>query len=137
MLKSLSVSFLIIFILSGCFNTQAPKCSDDAVQETLKDVYLKVLTNLQNSQNPFLAGFTQGLPKSIDTLSSIRAVSYDEAVKIRSCKADVSFDNNQTATLEYTVQLNEENNDEFYVELDTDFLEGLMQESIMQGIFNK
>lgn len=35
------------------------------------------------------------------------------------------------------MQLNEEENEEFYVELKTDFLEALVQQSIMQQMLNK
>jgi hypothetical protein len=136
-MKTIVLSLLLTIFMTGCFNNEPPKCSDDDVQETLKSIYTQVLENVQNSGNPFLAGFTKSLPQGIQSLSSIRPVAYDEAVKIRSCKAEALFDNNQTAAIEYTVQTNEENSDDFYVELNTEFLEGLMQQSIMQGIFNK
>ena len=69
-------------------------------------------------------------------MNSVRAISYDEVVKLRTCRAEAVFDTNQTANIEFTVQLNEENSDEFYVDLDTEFVEGLMQQSLMQGMFD-
>jgi hypothetical protein len=64
-------------------------------------------------------------------------VAYDEKVKMRSCKADVTFENNQTASVEYSVQMDEEDSENFYVELNTEFLQALMQESMMRNILNK
>ena len=135
MLKPLLASSLLAIMMQGCFTSEPPKCSDDDVKVTLNEVYGQLFTNSQ--QNIFLAAFMKNLPKNIDSFSSIRATAYDETVKMRSCKADVTFENNQTATIEYSVQLNEENSDEFYVELNPDFLEGLMQQSFMQGILSK
>jgi len=130
-----SVIFTSLF-LTGCFS-EAPKCSDAEVKETLKSVYLQVLDNINSSNNMFLAGFASSLPKAIESIDSIRTVAYDEKIELRQCKADVRFDNNQTASISYSVQVNEENSDEFYVELDTEFVEGLMQSNMMNGFFNK
>lgn len=134
MLKPLVATSLSLFLLTGCFTKEPPKCSDDDVKETLQGIYSDLIAK---SQNNFMAMFLQALPKEIDSFSSIRPVAYDEKVKIRTCKADVTFENNQTASIEYTVQLNEEENEEFYVELKTDFLEALVQQSIMQQMLNK
>ena len=136
-MKITFLTLLLAFLMTGCFNNEPPKCSDESVHVTLQDVYLQVLDNINDSGNPFLAGFSKNLPQNLMSLSSVRAVSYDEAVLLRSCKADALFDNGETVGINYTVQANEENSDEFYVELETEFLEGMMQKSMMQGIFNK
>jgi len=136
-MRILLPSFLLVIFLSGCFNNNPPKCSDEKVQETVKGLYVQILQNVQNSGNPFLAGFTNSLPQNIKSLSSIRPVAYDEMIQMRTCKANALFENNQTLSIQYTIQTNEENGGDFYIELDTEFLEGLMQQNIMQGIFNK
>ncbi|QOP40249.1 hypothetical protein [Sulfurimonas marina] len=128
---------LLALFMSGCFSDNAPKCSNEDVQDTVKQVYTNILDNAQNSNNLFLAGFTKSLPKAMVELSSFRAVAYDETVKLRSCKAEALFDTDQTMEISYTVQLDEQDSDQFYVELDTAFMETLMQQSIMQEVFNK
>ena len=130
-------ALLIALAMSGCFKSEAPKCSDADVQATVKSVYIQMLDNIHNSGNILLAGFSANLPAQMQELSSIRAIAYDDVVKLRSCKATASFDANQTVSIAYTVQLNEENSDEFYVELESDFVEALMQESLMNGIFDR
>ena len=134
-MKTLFIALFISIFVTGCFNNEPPKCSDKEVEVSVKKLYIQVLGNIKKSNNPFLLGFMQKLPQNIQSLSSIRAVAYEEKIKMRSCKAEAIFENNQTASIKFTIQTNEEN-DDFYVELDTEFLEGLMQESIMQGIFN-
>ena len=134
MIKTLLSASLLAITMQGCFSSEPPKCSDENVQETLKGVYAQLFTN---QQNILLSALMQNLPKSIDSLASIRAVAYDEKVKMRSCKADVTFENNQTASVEYSVQMDEEDSENFYVELNTEFLQALMQESMMRNILNK
>lgn len=134
MIKTLISSSILALLLTGCINSEPPKCSDDNVKETLREIYAELFVNAQNN---FLAAFVQTLPKNIESISSIRPVAYDESVKLRSCKANVTFENNQSAAIEYTVQQDEENSEEYYVEMNTEFLEGLMQQSIMQNILNK
>lgn len=136
-MKLVLPTILLTILMTGCFNTDAPKCSNDDVQETVKQVYENVLENAQNSDNIILAGFTKSLPTSITELSSFRAVAYDKSVKLRTCKADALFDTNQTIEISYTVQLDEEDSDQFYVELDTEFMETLMQQNIMREVFRK
>ena len=135
--KILTALLASSILLTGCFNTQAPKCSDNEVKELVKNIYAEWVFNLEASDNPMLAMFLSSLPKGIDTLDSARATSYDKEIKLRKCKADVTFDNNTNATLMYTVQINEEESDNFYVELDSDSLEAIMQQSMMSNIYNK
>lgn len=135
--KTIIIATLFGFFMSGCFSVDAPKCSDEDVEDTVKEIYLDVLKNAQDPNNSFLAAFTDGLPTAITKLSTQRAIAYDENVKLRSCKADALFDNNQTIEINYTVQLDEQDSDQFYVELDTEFLSTLMQQSMLQGIWKK
>jgi hypothetical protein len=118
------------FLLSGCFQDETPKCSDSDVKDLIKEIYQDSLQEL--SANPMSALFIGGLPKKIVSISSVRPVAYDKTVHLRTCKAEAKFDNNQTTDIEYTVQITEDNPDEFYVELDTSFMEGLVQSSMMQ-----
>ncbi len=131
---TIATACTLMLMLSGCFKSEAPKCSDTDVKGVVQDLYKDSLQKLSN--NPMAAIFMGALPKEIVSISAVRPVAYDEKVNLRSCKAEAHFDNNVTANIEYTVQLNEENQEEFYVELDTDFIEGLMQQSMMQEMFN-
>jgi hypothetical protein len=134
-MKTAIITLLVAMLMSGCFNSEAPKCSDKDVQNTVKDLYTQLLDN--TSKNILLSGLVGNLPKNITEISSIRAISYDKSVKLRTCKADAQLDSNQSMQISYTVQLNEEDSDTFYVELDSSFLEGLVQKSLMKNIFNK
>lgn len=136
-MKNLIPLFLILFFLSGCFKTEAPKCSDQEIQESVKEVYGNINNNIQNSDNTFLSGFSQVLPHKILSLESFRAIAYDKEIKLRSCKAQATFDTNQTLELNYTVQLSEEDSNEYYVELDTVFLETLIQQNLMREVFKR
>jgi len=132
-IKNIIIAGATLFLLSGCFKQEAPKCSDKDVKNLVKSLYQDSLKQLSN--NPMAALFIGALPKEMTSLTSVRSVAYDEKVGLRSCKAEAHF-NNKTVNIKYTVQLNEENSDEFYVELDTAFLEGLIQQSMMQGILD-
>jgi hypothetical protein len=132
---TIATACALTFMLSGCFESEAPKCSDPAVKGLVKNLYQNSVKELSN--NPMTAIFIAALPKEIRSFSAVRPVAYDEKVKLRSCKAEAHFDGNVTANIEYTVQLSEENPEEFYVELDTAFMEGLVQQSMMQGIFEQ
>jgi len=134
-IRTMIVVAMTPFLLTGCFKSEAPKCSDPAVKSLVKNLYQDSLQKLQT--NPMAVIFIAALPKEIQSITAVRPVAYDEKVNLRSCKAEAHFDNNVTANIEYTVQLSEENPEEFYVELDTTFMEGLMQQSMMQGIFDK
>jgi hypothetical protein len=134
-IKTIAMLFTVALFLSGCFENEAPKCSDPAVKGLVKNLYKESVQELAN--NPMAALFVGTLPKELHSLSAVRPVAYDEKVNLRSCKAEAHFDNNITANIQYTVQLSEENPEEFYVELDTTFMEGLMQQSMLQGIFEK
>jgi hypothetical protein len=123
-------------LLTGCFNTDAPKCSDKEVTDLVKNIYSDWVNNAEQSQNPMLAMFLNNLPKNITDISSARATSYDKEIKLRTCKADITFDNNATTSLMYTVQITEEDSENFYVELNSDSLEGIMQQSMMSNIYN-
>jgi hypothetical protein len=132
-IKSLLIAASTLFLLSGCFKSEAPKCSNPDVKELVKNLYGDSLENL--SKNPMSALFIDALPKKIVKLNATRPIAYDEKINMRRCKAEALFDNNIKADISYTVQLSEEKSDQFYVELDTSFMEGLVQQSMMQGIF--
>jgi len=123
-----------LLMLAGCLNTETPECSDEDVVETVKNIYSEIPE--KNKDNPIAGMFAKTLPKSITALESIRAISYDENVKLRTCKSQVTFENGQTADLQFTVQSLEKNDGEFYVELDTGFIEGLMMQNIMKNSAN-
>jgi hypothetical protein len=127
---------LLALGLSGCFKSEAPKCSDKQVVELVEQIYTNQIQELQKS-NPLAAVFLAALPKKMVAIESARPVSYDEKIKLRSCKGVAKFDDNRTANIEYTVQLDEKNNDQFYVELKMDFLEGMAQQSMMDMIMNE
>jgi len=47
------------------------------------------------------------------------------------------MENNITIPIEYTVQLDEKNKEQFYVELKLDFLEDLAEQGMMNQFMNK
>jgi len=132
-IKIIVVTLPILLLFSGCFSNEAPKCSDPAVKKMVKNLYEESLEEL--STNPMAIIFMQSLPKRMLSLSAVRPMAYDEKIHLRACKAKARFDNNISSDIEYSVQLSEENPKEFYVELDTTFMEGLMQQSMIQGVF--
>lgn len=120
-----------VLIFTGCLNSEAPECSDSDVKETVKSIYSEIPE--KNKDNPISGMLLNALPKSITSLESIRPISYDEKVKLRTCKAQATFENGQTADLQYTVQSVESKDEQFYVEIDTGFIEGLMMQNIMKN----
>lgn len=81
-----------------------------------------------------LVMFKDTLPDNIVAISSTRAVSYDKEIKLRHCKADVSLDNDTSSSLLYSVQVDEEDTDNFYVELDSDSLGTIAQQATMRQL---
>lgn len=136
-MKILFISLFLLIFMNGCFTHEIPTCSDAKVQKSVKTLYIQILQNVQDSGNPFLAGYTDNLPQTIESLSNIKTVSYDELIQLKRCTADALFENNQTLSIEYTIEINDESSDDLYIELNTEFLEGLMQQRIMEGVFNK
>jgi len=123
-----------LLALSGCLDSQAPECSDESVIETVKNIYTEIPE--KNKDNPIAGMLMKTLPKSITSLDSIRPISYDENVKLRTCKAQATLENDQIIDLQYTVQSVENDTDQFYVELNTDFIEGLLMTNIMKSTAN-
>ena len=123
-----------LVMLSGCLNTEAPECSDEDVVGTVKNIYAELPE--KNKDNPIAGMFMKTLPKSITSLESIRPVSYEENVKLRTCKAQATLENGQTIDIQYTVQSVENDSAQFYVELNTDFIENLMMTNIMNHSAN-
>ena len=117
---------------SGCLSSEAPKCSSDEAIESVKSLYIDMQENVKS--NPYAALFASSLPKEMTSIESIRPVSYDENIKMRSCKATAKLENGSEIDIEYTIQLNEENSDEYYVELSSSFLEALMMQNMMKSI---
>ena len=126
--------FLIGVVFSGCVFDSTPKCSDDNVQSLVKEIYQNMLE--QSKDNILLAVYMSNAPKSIVSLSSIRAVSYDKDVNLRECKSIAHFDNGLDINLDYSVQM-AENGDEFYVEFKEDFIQNVMMNSMMSIMNNK
>ena len=137
-MKTIITSTLLAssLLLTGCFNTDTPKCSDAEVTGLVQEIYTGWVKNVENAQNPMLAMFLKNLPQKITDISSARATSYEKEIKLRTCKADIDFENNTTSTLVYTVQITEEDKENFYVELDSDSLETIMQQSMMSNFYN-
>ncbi|WP_456451761.1 hypothetical protein [Hydrogenimonas sp.] len=130
------LAFAVALGMTGCFKSEAPQCSDPEVVKLVEQIYENQMQELQKS-NPLAAIFLATLPKKIVKIESARPVKYDENVKLRSCKGIAHFEDNRTANIEYTVQLDEKNSDQFYVELQMDFLEGLAQQNMMDMIMNE
>jgi len=124
-------------LFTGCFNTEAPKCSDKDVTSLLKKTYTQWRESMEKSGNPLMAVYSVMLPQKIVTIDAPRASAYDPNIKLRSCKAEVTFDNNITGTLAYTVQIDEKNSDQFYLELDSDSLTALLQQSLMGNMLKQ
>jgi len=125
-----------LFLLTGCFKSEAPKCSDPKVTQLVEQIYTNQIAELKKS-NPLAAVFMAAIPQKIVRIESARPVKYEENIKLRSCKGVAVFEDNRTANIEYTVQLDEKKSDQFYVELKMDFLEGLAQQGMMDMIMNE
>jgi hypothetical protein len=124
-----------MLMLGGCFKSEAPKCSDPQVIQLVEQIYEQNIADMAKD-NPMFAIIKEAVPSKIVSIDSARPVKYDENIKLRSCKAIAHFDDNRTANIEYTVQLDEKKSDEFYVELKFDFIQGLAQQGMMQQIMN-
>ncbi|WP_353662382.1 hypothetical protein [Hydrogenimonas sp. SS33] len=132
--KSLVLASAMV-MLGGCFKSEAPKCSDPQVIGLVKQIYAENVAEMAKT-NPMFAIFKEAIPSQIVSIDSARPVKYDENIKLRSCKAVARFDDNRTANIEYTVQLDEKKSDQFYVEMKFDFLQGLAQQGMMQKIMH-
>ncbi|MBU1927387.1 hypothetical protein KKG77_00130 [bacterium] len=128
-MNKILLSAFVLFSLSGCFSSEPPKCSDEDVKDIVKSLYVEMIGNMK--ETTYTAIFAAALPKEMLSIDSIRPVAYDEAVKMRSCKATAKLEGDKEINIEYTIQTNEENSDEYYVELGSDFVEGLMMQNIM------
>ena len=134
--KTAALAMVTALSLGGCFKSEAPKCSDPQVVDMVKKIYHENIAEMADA-NPMFAIFKEAIPDRIVSIDSARPVSYDEKVDLRSCKAIAHFDDNRTANIEYTVQLDEKNKDQFYVELKLDFVQGLAQQGIMQKMMHE
>lgn len=121
---------LIALAIAGCNNpfAKAAECGDKDVVSLVKNIYVDMIKETAN--NPLTKIFTSNLPKSIVSLKSARSSKYDKEIYLRSCKAEAQLENGQKVNIEYTVQYLPEEKDTM-VELSSDFLEPLMQQSIM------
>ena len=123
--------------LSGCMESkEAPSCSNEQIKIMVKEIYVKHLKDSAKG-NMLAQVYLSTVPKHIVKLESARAVAYDEKIMLRSCKAEAVFEGNTTANIAYTVQLDENNKDKMYVELQLDFLESLMQQGLMNQFMKK
>ena len=98
----------------------------------VKQLYSEIPT--KSNGNIFATAFLRQLPKNMTSVTSIRAVSYDENVKLRTCKAVALLDNNESVDISYTVQSDEKKSGKFYVELNHDFIQGLMMSSMFNNV---
>lgn len=122
----LTLAATIAFSFSGCLKSEAPKCSDAGVKELLKDLYqMEMDSPLYNKKDGFPA---------ILSIDSVRTLSYDKEVAKRECKATVNFDRDLSGDIEYSVQLSEEIEGDYYVETKTSFV-GILMMSAMQNKF--
>ncbi len=122
--------------MSGCMETkEVPSCADVQVEKMLKEIYAKHIKET-GSANIIAQMFLASVPKQILKLDSARAVAYDDKIMLRSCKAEATLEGNVTTAIEYSVQLDEKNKEQMYVELKLDFLEGLMQQGMMNQLMN-
>ncbi|MFA5232941.1 MAG: hypothetical protein WC390_00970 [Sulfurimonas sp.] len=126
----LSLAVPFVLLLNGCFD-ETVKCSDEMVKETIKEIYTEQIQS--GASNPLLAAMSANFPNLI-SIESIRPISYNKEVKMRECKAVMHFENETTADLSYTIQTNEDNGDDYYIELDKAFLESLIMSSMMSGL---
>jgi len=126
-----------ILMLTGCTDDTAPKCSDKDVKNTIKNIYKEWSNNINNSDNPMFYIFKGNIPNSIISFDSPRTMAYDEEIKLRTCKIGITLDDDTTAIFGYTVQLNEEDLSNFYVEIDEKSLEEIAQASLMKNLMKK
>jgi len=128
---SLCMMGVLALGLNGCMESkEAPSCSEEQVKAMVKEIYLKHMKE-GGKDNILAQVFLSAAPQHIVMLKSARAVAYDEKIMLRSCKAEAVFDGNRTSNIAYTVQLDENDKDKMYVELQLDFLETLMQQGLM------
>jgi|TARA_R110002033_G_scaffold29007_5_gene65304 hypothetical protein len=133
MRKKIIIPLLITLAISGCNNpfASAPECSDKSVKDLVITLYGDIVK--QSKDNPLTNIFAQGIPSSLKSVNTARSTDYNKDILLRSCRAEGITDNGIEISIKYTVQFLKEEND-FMVELDSDFLEGLMQKSIMDTI---
>jgi len=130
----LALLILAVFTLNGCMEKEAPKCSTTEVKNTVKKIYSQQMEKMKD--NILMIAFMGTVPKTITSVDSIRAVAYDETVGLRSCKAEATLGEGLKSPIEYTVQLDEKNSNQFYVELQMDFIETLAQQGMMNKFMN-
>ena len=125
----------LVFAMTGCFDAEAPKCSDPKVVKLVQETYERELHDMLKA-NPLAGVVVAALPSKMTAVDSARPIEYDEKVKLRSCKGVARFDDNRTAEIAYTVQLDEKDDSKVYVELELDFMNGLVKEGMMKMILN-
>jgi len=137
MKKTFMLTSLVgIIAFSGC-STDTPKCSDVRVKTKVINTYKKWKDELNNTKNPLFEIFLKGKIPNLLVLKNARAISYNKEIKLRECKAEAIFDNNQTWTIHYTVQNSEENPRDFYVEISKKSLDKVAKESIVESFFQQ
>jgi len=123
----------IIFILilvsislsASIFDKAPPKCSDKVSTDTVKRIY----ENFRNKQIK-----TIKLSKSIESFKNIRATSYNKEIALRGCKATIILSNKKETSINYTVQLDETNDNKFYVDVDNSFFKYLITQNYLERI---
>lgn len=126
----------LMLTLNGCFETEAPECSSEQVTGMVQEIYEKQMKEM-GGDNILTQVLFATVPKKIIKVDTARPVAYDENIHLRSCKASATLEGNITSPIEYTVQLDEKNSDQIYVELKMDFVEDLAQQGIMNEVMKK
>jgi len=127
----MKINILFLLLISSIslsafiFEKTPPKCSDKETINSLKKIYINI--NKQQSK-------VTKLPKSIKSLNSIRATSYNRDIALRGCKALVKLSNDTELNMQYTVQLDETNSDNFYVEIEQSFISNLIAQSYLKNL---
>ena len=107
-----------------------PKCSDESVLSLLPELYGSMRkSTIESAGWNDIVLVSVGLPQSIERIEMARSTGYKSSIKLRSCNANAIFAvNNQkeiTVNISYSVQLSEQNSEEFFVILEPDFISTL------------
>ena len=100
----LALAIPAIMTMNGCMESEAPKCSNDEVIKTVKNLYSGKVEEM--GKNIFTQVLLASIPKEMTGVTSTRAVPYDEKVHLRTCKAEAEL-GAAKIPIEYTVQLTE------------------------------
>jgi len=128
-------------LITGCGDTniskkEAPLCSDTKIIDTLKKTYYERVQKIKKNPGRGITTriFVMAVPEKMIDITSARSVEYKENINLRSCKAKVFMGKDITLPVEYTVQADEKNSEQIYVDLNMNFLQGTVQPSILKRL---